>query len=145
MASSSSNEGKAKSHKSKDKDKGKGKTIDHGASTLSKMADRVIKSDAAEVFRRYPRDPVRILVRTATHLVPGEDFVERTGFIKDVICRHVWERDFDHGLDRFHSYHATFAFDNRTCYFLIDHGKCRTGQADEDVTVLRYSWDGKTL
>ena len=41
--------------------------------------------------KENPEGPIQILVKTKTHLVPGDDY--------------------------------DFGYDNRTCYFLVDHGK----------------------
>ncbi|KAI1780361.1 hypothetical protein F4818DRAFT_435569 [Hypoxylon cercidicola] len=87
-------------------------------------------------------DPVRILVRTATHLVPGEDFSQRCFFLLNRICQHHWNRDFDHIQDRWNAHGAWFGYDNRRCYFLVDHGQ---SLHDEHVPVLWYEWTGEFL
>ncbi|KAI0117881.1 hypothetical protein GGR51DRAFT_500435 [Nemania sp. FL0031] len=87
--------------------------------------------------------PKRILVRTKTHLVPGDDYGARCYFMLDRICQHHWNRDFVFGEDRWNSYGTEFGYDNRTCYFLVDHG--RSASNDDDVTVLWYEWTGESL
>jgi hypothetical protein len=84
--------------------------------------------------------PVRILVQTVTHLVPGNDFAERVEYMQNLICQHHWKRDFDWDQDRWNGYGHQFAFRNRNCYFLIDHG-----HSEGDPPVLWYKWTGESL
>ncbi|KAM6482526.1 hypothetical protein HDV62DRAFT_45828 [Trichoderma sp. SZMC 28011] len=88
---------------------------------------------------QYP-GPVRILVQTVTSLVPGNDWWQRIVYIRNIICQYHWNRDFDWDKDRWNSYGDDFGYDNRNCYFLIDHG-----ESAEDPPILRYKWTGKTL
>ncbi|POR31688.1 Uncharacterized protein TPAR_08097 [Tolypocladium paradoxum] len=89
-----------------------------------------------------PGVPKRILVQTKTHLVPGDDYHQRCLFLLDVMCRHHWNRDFDPRQDRWSEYGAWFGYDNRRCYFLVDHGQ---SSADRHVPVLWYEWTGESL
>ncbi|KAK2589910.1 hypothetical protein QQS21_012412 [Conoideocrella luteorostrata] len=91
-----------------------------------------------------PMTPVRILVITATHLVPGDGYLGKTNFIRNVISQQHWNRASDFRRDRFTSYNAQFGFDNRTCYFLVDHGE-NPGGNDDDIPVLWYRWTGDSL
>lgn len=100
------------------------------------------ESEAAH-WRENPTAPVRILVSTATHLVPGDGFLERTEFISNAISQHHWKCDMDWKADRFMSYYADFAYDNRTCYFVVDHG--RIPSEDVPVPILWYRWTGDSL
>ncbi|KAI1503842.1 hypothetical protein F5X99DRAFT_406522 [Biscogniauxia marginata] len=100
------------------------------------------ENSAAAHFRRNPTAPVRILVSTATHLVPGDGFVARTDFIANLISQYHWNHAFKWGHDRFESYNADFGYDNRTCYFLIDHGRAPDNDA---VPILWYRWTGESL
>ncbi|KAH8817338.1 hypothetical protein F5884DRAFT_830412 [Xylogone sp. PMI_703] len=86
--------------------------------------------------------PVRILVQTLTHLVPGKECFERMFFILDRICQHHWNCDFDVPKFRRASYNCQFAFNNRRCFFLVDYGE---SQNDDDVPILFYEWTGETL
>jgi hypothetical protein len=95
----------------------------------------------APPLEENPTGPKRILVQTKTHLVPGGDYGERCYFILDRICQLHWNRDFVFGEDRWNSYGARFGYDNRTCYFLVDHGQ----SIDDDVPVVWYQWTGKSL
>ena len=89
-----------------------------------------------------PEPPVRILVQTLTHLVPGNDSFERTDLILNRICQHHWNCDFSAPKFRWASYNTQFAINNRRCFFLIDYGE---SQNDDDVPVLSYEWTGDTL
>ncbi|KAI1747315.1 hypothetical protein F4782DRAFT_521509 [Xylaria castorea] len=96
-------------------------------------------------------DPVRILVETATHLVPGQLYPEKLEGMRNVICRHHWDRDFDHEIDRCYVYGLGGAGDlksgrggqGRACFFLVDNGE--TMSERENPPVLRYRWTGKEL
>ncbi|KAI1405167.1 hypothetical protein F4819DRAFT_445073 [Hypoxylon fuscum] len=85
--------------------------------------------------------PLRILVQTKTHLVPGDEYSERCKNMKNLICQHYWDRDFDYNRDRFYAYRADFAYEGRRCYFLLDHGHSDT----DDVPLLWYKWTGNTF
>ncbi|KAK3936693.1 hypothetical protein QBC46DRAFT_394382 [Diplogelasinospora grovesii] len=89
--------------------------------------------------------PVRILVQTKTHLVPGEDYLSKRMFMANLICQRHWNRDFDSEShnDRGYLYGGVFGQDNRRCYFLVDHGQ-HSGN-DDDVPVLWYEWTGESL
>lgn len=88
--------------------------------------------------------PVRIVVQTKTHLVPGKDFYERQDFMLNLICQRHWNRDMQYGPhgDRWDLYGGMFGYHNRSCFFLVDHG---TADDDDAVPVLRYHWTGKFL
>ncbi|QYS93775.1 hypothetical protein H0G86_001143 [Trichoderma simmonsii] len=88
---------------------------------------------------QYP-GPVRILVQTVTSLVPGNDYGQRIDFIRNIVCQHHWNRDFVWNKDRWNSYGDDFGYENRNCYFLIDHG-----ESTEDPPILWYKWTGKSL
>ncbi|KAI5859767.1 hypothetical protein GGS23DRAFT_259632 [Durotheca rogersii] len=90
-----------------------------------------------------PNSPLRVVLQTKTHLVPGDEFSERCRNMKNLICRHLWDRDFDHRRDRWSSHLANFGYDNRTCYFLLDHGQCTGGEAA--VPVLWFKWTGTSF
>lgn len=86
--------------------------------------------------------PTRVLVQTKTHLVPGDGYHKRCLFMLDLICQRTWSRDFDPKQHRWNVRGALFGYDNHPCYFLVDHGQSSN---DEDITVLWYHWDGKSL
>ncbi|KAF2971476.1 hypothetical protein GQX73_g2057 [Xylaria multiplex] len=85
--------------------------------------------------------PKRILLQTKTHLVPGDDYQERCDKMKNLLCQHLWNRDFDYTHDRWQEYGAAFAYEGRRCYFLLDHGQSTTN----DVPVLWYKWTGTSF
>lgn len=89
-----------------------------------------------------PEPPVRILVQTLTHLVPGSGNMERSFFMLDRMCQHHWNCDFEAPRFRWASYNAQFASNNRRCFFLVDYGE---SDNDEDVPVLPYEWTGESL
>ena len=89
-----------------------------------------------------PEPPVRILVQTLTHLIPGNDYFERNDFILNRMCQYHWSCDFSVPKFRWASYNDQFAFDNQRCFFLVDYGK---SQNDDDVPVLSYEWTGESL
>ena len=91
---------------------------------------------------KNPEPPVRILVQTLTHLVPGGDNFERIDFILDLICRTFWNCDFESPRFRWASYNDQFALKNRICYFLVDYGD---SENDDEVPVLSYEWKGELL
>jgi hypothetical protein len=86
-----------------------------------------------------PKEAVRVLVQTRTHLIPGEDYYEKLNFMLDLICEHMWGRAFLNRRDRFYLYGGPFGCKNRRCYFLVDHGQARD---DSTVPVLWYRFTG---
>lgn len=87
--------------------------------------------------------PVRILVQTITRLVPGDLYPERVRLMRNIICQHHWNRDFDCIQERFQARGADFGFDNRVCYFLLDSGI--NLDPVEDPPILWYRWTGESL
>lgn len=94
--------------------------------------------------RKAPTGPVRILVTTATHLVPGDGYEWKLIFITNQICQYHWARDYDPSIDRWTSYGAQFGYDNRKCYILLDHGN-DAPENDDDIPILWYRWTGDSL
>lgn len=101
-----------------------------------------VPKDAAPPLEENSMEPTRVLVQTKTHLVPGKDYDERLLFMLDLICQRHWDRDFDPDKDRWSTYGTRFGYDNRRCYFLLDHGQ---SLSDGDVSVLWYQWTGESL
>ena len=87
-----------------------------------------------------PKEPLRILVQTKTHLVQGADYHEKKWFILDMICQHHWKRDYIPVRDRWSAHGTKFGLTNRRCYFLLDHGETLD---DNTVPVLWYEWTGE--
>jgi hypothetical protein len=91
--------------------------------------------------------PVRILVQTQTHLVPGDrstEFGERYDAMVSLICQHVWQRRYDKFRERVWNYHCYFALDNVECWFLIDHHGPDPSPPPEPPIVW-YRWTGIEL
>ncbi|KAI1500905.1 hypothetical protein F5X99DRAFT_418950 [Biscogniauxia marginata] len=83
----------------------------------------------------------RILVQSKTHLVPGRDYHERCTNMRNMICQHVWGRNFDCEQDRWNTYGTDFAYEGKTCFFLVDNGH----SSSHDVPVFWYIWTGESL
>ena len=66
--------------------------------------------------------PVRVLVQTRTHLVPGDKSDQwREEKMQNLICQQLWKRDFDRFRERARNYHCFWGIDDVECWFLVDH------------------------
>ncbi|KAK0385685.1 hypothetical protein NLU13_6862 [Sarocladium strictum] len=93
-----------------------------------------------------PLGQVRILLQTRTHLPVGQGRGEKLEFMKDIVCQHLWKRDFDKGQERWYPYNDLFGLEDRLCFFLIDHfGHNHAQEREGPVPVLRFEWDGEAL
>jgi hypothetical protein len=94
-----------------------------------------------------PTGPLRILVQTKTHLVPGDFYGDKIERMRNLICQQVWGRDYIAGSDRWNSYGTEFGYENRTCFFLVDCGMtAEYGEPPtDDPKVIWYRWTGDTL
>jgi hypothetical protein len=103
---------------------------------------------AAAVDTNHDLDtPVRILVQTQTHLVPGDrftEFGERFDAMVDLICQHVWQRRYDKFRERVWNYHCHFAVDNVECWLLVDHHGPDPSPPPQPP-VIWYRWTGTEL
>lgn len=66
-------------------------------------------------------------MQTKTHLVPEDKsiiFMRRIGCMVDLICQHVWQRDYNLRRERKWMHGGEFAIDNRPVWFLVDHHGC---------------------
>ncbi|RDW93706.1 uncharacterized protein DSM5745_01028 [Aspergillus mulundensis] len=98
----------------------------------------------------YP-SPIRILVKTLTHLVPSDGVVpdaeddlhaDKLISMLDRICKHVWGCPYEPGNHRWYAHgDDEFGYNNRLCFFLVDLGTAPEG-GDEDVEVRAFEWDG---
>lgn len=94
-------------------------------------------------------DPVRILVETVTHLVPGHVYPERVKCMQNIVCQHHWGRDFDDEKDRCYVYglggrqQSGEGERGHVCFFLVDSGQ--TSSKNENPPIMRYRWTGKEL
>mgnify|MGYP005988769447 FL=1 len=87
-----------------------------------------------------------MFLETVTHLVPGNDRGEKLQFVQNIVCNHIWQRDFDRDQDRMWPRGDKFGLENRNCYFVIDHhGHDHTIEEDITVPVVRYRWTGQFL
>lgn len=90
-------------------------------------------------------EPVRVLVQTKTHLVPGGDHHKKWRFMIDQIALHHWGSKFQKD-DRCNEYGTQYAYKNRRCFFLVDHGTSPIGSDDPfHVKIVRYEWTGEEL
>lgn len=90
-------------------------------------------------------EPVRVLVQTKTHLVPGEDHNAKWQFMTNQIALHHWGSKFQKD-DRCNEYGTQYAYKNRRCFFLVDHGTSPIGSDDPfHVPIVRYEWTGEEL
>ncbi|KAH6641262.1 hypothetical protein F5144DRAFT_463765, partial [Chaetomium tenue] len=91
--------------------------------------------------------PLRVLVQTKTHLVPGDKSTyspTRMTEMENRICRHVWQRDQQQDSERMFSYNTYLMIDNLDCWFLVDHHGFDP-RPDVDPPVLWYKWTGTEL
>ena len=105
-------------------------------------------SPSAEVATTESDSPVRVLVQTRTHLVPGHkygDIGKRIDDMQNLICQHVWQRDYDEKRERAWKYRCELAVDNVQCWFLIDHHGPDPTSPPPDPPVVWYSWTGAEL
>ena len=86
--------------------------------------------------------PIRILVQTKTHLVPGNDYFEKKLFILDATSNRHLNRNYIPEKDRHYTRGAQFGYPDHRCYFLLDHGQASN---DDEVPVMGYEWTGNTL
>lgn len=89
-----------------------------------------------------PKPPVRVLVQTLTHLVPGEGSHIKTWYILNMVCQKYWNCDFQAPKFRWASFDAEFAFPNRRCFFLLDYGE---SENDDLVPIIALEWTGEIL
>jgi hypothetical protein len=89
---------------------------------------------------------VRILVQTRTQFVPGQDkdYWERIRLMRNLICQHVWNRDYDGSRERARHRGCEFAYDNRDCWFLVDYPFTSAEPATQPP-VLWYKWTSTSL
>ena len=106
-----------------------------------------VSTAPAEAAATEDDKPVRVLVQTRTDLVPGDKSagtIKRIDAMNDLICQHVWQRDFDEFRERGWDYNCEFAWDSVECWFLVDHhGPDPT--PPPDPPVVWYTWTGTEL
>ncbi|KAL4911116.1 hypothetical protein BDW74DRAFT_142470 [Aspergillus multicolor] len=102
-------------------------------------------------WRPVHPSPIRILVKTLTHLVPSDGVVtdakddlhaEKLISMLNRICKHVWGCPWEPGNHRWYAHgDDEFGYNNRLCFFLVDLGDALNGR-DEDVEMRALEWDG---
>lgn len=112
---------------------------------MQATAERELASEAAA--KGAAPSPVRILVQTQTHLVPGDGWLGKMGAMKRAVARHVLNADFDKKKDNMIVYNDLFAVPGERCFFLYDHASSPVGDdvADHDIPLLWYRWTGEQL
>lgn len=75
--------------------------------------------------------------------MPEESYQHKISFLQNIVCNRYFGRNFDKKCDRYHIQGNDFAYRDRPCYVLIDHGDKDT--AAEDVVLCRYKWTGEEL
>lgn len=81
----------------------------------------------------------RIIVRCKSQPVPGQREL-RSQTIANLVCQHVWHRDFGNIQDGVQS-RGQFDRDGDRCYFLVDVGP----PDSENNKISMYNWDGSCL
>lgn len=91
--------------------------------------------------------PVRVLVQTYTHLVPGEARPHKLEFLRDTIAGRVLKTKHNRSTAHMHVYDDMFAIPGRQCFFLYDYAAAPVGDdvADDDIPLLWYRWTGEQL
>ena len=90
-----------------------------------------------------PEPPVRVLVQTLTHLVPGDGNVERSEFLLNKMCQHHWGCDFD--VPRFR-WASTTAMSSLSTTDVVSSSLTTANlENDDDVPILCYEWTGESL
>src|SRR5687767_15059912 len=67
--------------------------------------------------------------------------------MKNMVCQHLWKRDFNPLQERWYPYNAVFGLADRLCFLLIDHfGYDHGTQVDQaQVPVVWVAWVGEIL
>ncbi|KAF2220222.1 hypothetical protein BDZ85DRAFT_252167 [Elsinoe ampelina] len=105
---------------------------------------RVLRTDATTEDTKSaatdPQPPTRVLVQTLPRLLPeGKYSFERKDAMLDQICLFYWNRTSKYPRFRLYMHKVEFAYPNRKCFFLVDHGECADG---DHVPVVSYEWTG---
>lgn len=123
------------------------------ASHERSYAERSQGSSTGDTPLAQDETPLRVLVQTKAHLIPGDQsagFGERFRTMQNLICQHIWGRDFDSTRERVWS-KGEFDLDDHDCWFLVEHyGADRDTAEDRDLPdsdppMLWYNWTGTEL
>ncbi|EAQ89049.1 predicted protein [Chaetomium globosum CBS 148.51] len=114
------------------------------ASPVTSLAESTTTTTPATPAAADLDKPVRILVQTRTDLVPGDKStysLARKDAMENLICQHVWQRNFDDHRERAWAYNCEFAWDSVECWFLVDHHG-PDPMPPLDPPVVWYKWTG---
>lgn len=113
---------------------------------LTKQVQNLILEQRAIKPRPERPDPMRVLVRTLTHLVPGASAEEKIRSMCHRISKHQWEYEFSSIDSNVNFQGFEFGYNNRPCWFLMDHGVHPEGSHDPSQVPMKvYNWDGEQL
>ncbi|KAK2757938.1 hypothetical protein FQN54_004344 [Arachnomyces sp. PD_36] len=85
---------------------------------------------------QYPSGPLRLLVSSWPHLVPGNN---KMNFLEQGVCRHHFNRRFVHSQFRVSASNCDNRREKERCHVLLDYGEADN---DDDVPVVSYEWNG---
>ncbi|PYH34511.1 uncharacterized protein BO87DRAFT_396804 [Aspergillus neoniger CBS 115656] len=90
--------------------------------------------------------PIRILVDTRIHLLPGDTNEDRNTFLINHICHLHWHTEFIPSKHRRYAFSTErYPIESTRCLFLVDCGQTASKEEDEDVPVVYYKWTGGYL
>lgn len=81
----------------------------------------------------------RIVVKCRSQQIPGDSKL-RLETMANLVCQHVWQRDFDDTQDRIRS-SGQYDCEGVRCFFLVDNGPPES----LDISMSMYKWDGVCL
>ncbi|ROT38488.1 hypothetical protein SODALDRAFT_333081 [Sodiomyces alkalinus F11] len=81
----------------------------------------------------------RIVIKCRSQNIPGDPNL-RPQTMANMVCRRIWNRDFDDTQDRVQS-RGIFFHDGTRCFFLVDSGP----PDSKEVHTSMYNWDGSCL
>ncbi|KAM7183831.1 hypothetical protein V8F20_012472 [Naviculisporaceae sp. PSN 640] len=107
-------------------------------STIPTTGDGLNPQESPKPTLKEPKvtGPLRVLVITTTHLVPGSWFEDKIEFLTDEVCQHVWGRGFNELTDRRTTKHCTFGYPGRKCFFMLDYIGDERADGHPDVQTL---------
>ncbi|KAJ4412492.1 hypothetical protein N0V82_008761 [Gnomoniopsis sp. IMI 355080] len=113
---------------------------------LTEEVQRMIMEQRAVKERPERPEPMRVLVRTLTHLVPGADANEKFMSMCHRISKHQWGYEFSPIDTNVIIQGGEFGYNSRPCWFLLDHGEHPTGSHDPSLVPMKvYHWDGENF
>ncbi|KAG8166814.1 hypothetical protein KVR01_002503 [Diaporthe batatas] len=112
-------------------------------SAAATRADAARKGETADTTH----SPVRVLVQTYTHLVPGEARPDKLEFLRKTIAKRVLKMRHNKSTAYMHVYDDLFAIPGRQCFFLYDYASTPIGDdiVDDEIPILWYRWSGDKM